>query len=426
MKCWDDLRKEIIETELCTFCGTCIGACPQNNIYSEDEKIMGDDHCSSCGLCYDICPGKNFDFPHFNKHIFSSDYDTIDNDLGHYNKILRGYCTDKQLRDKSSSGGVVTGLLIYLINSKKIDGAIVVTTDKEHPTRTKVIVAKTEMEIREAAQSRYTLTDTNAILKQLKRIEGKYAYVGLPCQVQGMRKLSERVKSINNKIFLYIGLFCGFNISYEGTRYLLNKLNLEESQVESLSYRGGTGTGGFLVKSKDKKEYFIEKHAYTYINMLFSPKRCWLCYDLTSEFADISIGDAWEKKNDAGWSRIFARSNKGVSLIQECIENGWIYAEECSKDVLYTTQSQLINYKKRGYWLRRKLVKHVPDYNIVKKTNIDSRLLEDLVFYMMLRLGKVDYIRKIIQVIPNQYISALSMFGRTIFKGRKHETKQDY
>lgn len=421
MKNWNNLKKEVIDKELCTYCGTCIGVCPKDVIrFNNDKIIKNNNNCISCGLCFENCPGIEYDFEYYNQAVFNKSHKNVNRDIGYYKRIYRGYSNNQNIREKGASGGIVTNILISLLNKGLIDGAAVISNKDDSNNEFNVKVATTVDEIIDAAQSKYCIVPTNEVVKELKRLDGKYAYVGLPCQIQGMRKLEKNDSDLSSRIYIYIGLFCGFNLYNEGTNFLLDKMNINKNDIKKIEYRARKNdVSGFKVIKKNDEDVFIDKHSYSYLNILFSPKRCWKCYDLTSEFADISVGDAWEKK-EHGWSRIIVRSPKGQELIKTLQSSGSLYLENSSIDDIYKTQSQLIDYKKKGFWVRKKLINDFPDYNIC---NLEKLSFKDksigLIFYIILKLGKISLIRKFIYILPMNIVSGLSKFARAYLKGDK-------
>jgi coenzyme F420 hydrogenase subunit beta len=413
MKNYTDLIGEVIEKDLCCYCGTCEGICPENAIETSYYNIKETGHCTNCQICYKSCPGIGFDYKHFNEKIFKSPYPT-DTDLGYYQQIYAGYSRNRNIRDKASSGGIVTGLLIGLLSEGKINGAIVVKGRNGNDFDSEVTIAKKSLDISEACQSKYITVYTNKILTQLRNIRGKYAYVGLPCQIHGLRKAEKENPWLKSKIALYIGLFCGFNLYPDATSFLLNKLGIDQSQINGLKYRGGADETGFFVECTGGKEYFIKKHAYTFLNMSFSPKRCWKCYDLTAEFADISVGDAWEK-NNGGWSRIITRNEKSDDIIKEMTRKRHIHIEESNKSDIAGSQSHLIRYKKRWFWTRYRLFANNPDYNIEKipKLSIKEKITGTL-FFLMQALTSTLFLKKIINLVPLRILSGSSEFFRDL------------
>lgn len=408
MKNWINLKEEIIDKGYCTSCGTCIGVCPEDVIYFDGEKIKGNiENCINCGLCIKVCPGKSFDFKKFNKELFNVNYKDLNMDLGYYNAIYRGYSNNPLIRRNSASGGITTSILVYLLENKIIDGAITISKVKNLPYKFDVKISVTVDEIIRSSQSKYVLIPTNKIIKQLRQLKGRYAYIGLPCQIQGMRKLEKICLELTSKICIYIGLFCGFNMYFEGTEFLIKKMGIKKDDIEKLEYRAKENITGFRVITKSNKKYFIDKDSYNYLNILYSPKRCWLCYDFTSEFADISIGDAWGK-NGKGWSRVIVRTAEGKKIIDELLLNENIYLEKSEENDIYTTQKQLLKYKKKWFWLRTKLMANIPNYNLPqKKLSLCENFIAFL-FYLCLLIGKNKILRGLIYVVPIKYINKIS------------------
>lgn len=234
--------------------------------------------------------------------------------LGVYKSLNVGYFKDRKIRNIGSSGGVVTSLLIKALNSKLINGAVVVGMKKEEPWKPEVKVTKTKKEILETAGSKYVLIPIGDILNVIdKNRKSKLAVVGLPCHIEAIRKLQgqKRYKNVN----LLIGLFCGYNMPFEATEFLIKKLKVKHANIAKLEYRGGKYPGGFLITTKDGKRKFLPKHYYDFINLMFVSKGCLHCKDFTNELADISVGDTYGYDN---CSLVITRTNIGKRIIEKC------------------------------------------------------------------------------------------------------------
>ncbi|MFA6710080.1 MAG: 4Fe-4S binding protein [Candidatus Methanomethylophilaceae archaeon] len=46
----------IVNTEICTACGACADACPQDAITVDDFAVIDASKCVDCGACVDECP----------------------------------------------------------------------------------------------------------------------------------------------------------------------------------------------------------------------------------------------------------------------------------------------------------------------------------------------------------------------------------
>ena len=93
--------------------------------------------------------------------------------LGHYINTYIGFAIDKYIRFYSSSGGVVTGLLAYLLENHIVDAAIVVSDipEKWHEFKPSIIENADDFlsEIKHIFGSRYVPIPLNVVLKELDK-----------------------------------------------------------------------------------------------------------------------------------------------------------------------------------------------------------------------------------------------------------------
>ena len=86
----------------------------------------------------------------------------------------------------------------------------------------------------------------------------------------------------------------------------------------------------------------------------YRPFRCYLCPDLTAEFADISVGDPWYREigeEEPGRSLILIRSEKGRNIFHSAMAKGYVKAEPAMPDVIYRSQRNLLG-KRQAIWGR--------------------------------------------------------------------------
>ena len=176
--------KEVKENNLCTRSGTCIAICPENaiNLDEQNYPIVGP-NCNDCGLCLAACPGWEVDFPQLSARVLGripgpGELEGISRD------IYLASARNEEIRERGSGGGVVTQLLVYLLRKKEIDGAVVVDMDEKIPYRAKSVLAETQEELLRTIQSKYAVVPVNQTLVKLREKKGRFALVGLHCQVQ--------------------------------------------------------------------------------------------------------------------------------------------------------------------------------------------------------------------------------------------------
>jgi coenzyme F420 hydrogenase subunit beta len=317
----------------------------------------------------------------------------------------------------------VTALLISALEEGTIDGALVVTNQPNDPTRPRIMVARTPEEILAAAQSKYCLVPVNAILDEVRQEQGKIAVVALPCQAHGIRLAQALNLAITRNIVLVVGIFCGFNVRYAGTAYLLRKLGIRAAEVKLLEHRGGPWPGGFRAVTYDGREAFIPKHQATYVHLMYSPEGCRYCPDLTAEYADVSVGDYWAG-NQAGYSMIIGRTPAGQTALATAISRRDILTEAITYDQVLTSHLHLLTYKKKGVQVRRSLSHRNPvaGYDLPNLTTKEQ--LYSILFYALMRAMSSRTGRRLIGMLPLNLTRWLSASWRDLFR-RPNQQSQD-
>ena len=349
--------KEIEDSHLCTGCGTCAGICPTNAIEMtiDSEGIyrpsVNNHKCTGCGLCVKVCPGRLVDFNQLNEFVFGK----ISNDdsLGNCVDCYIGYSTDEEIRWNASSGGIVTALLIFALEEGIIDGALVTRMNRSNPLEPEIIMAKTGEDIISSTGSKYCPVPVNRMIKAILKQKGKFAVVGLPCHIHGIRKAEVADKRLKERIILHIGLFCSHVSSFLATRCLLARTSISENNVATLSYRGEGWPGNMSIFSKSGRKISIPYTLYwdcIFGPFFFAPVACTLCTDATNELADISVGDPWLpefKSEKKGMTAIIARTEDAKKLLLSAMSNDRIDLLNLSCKKLKQSQMFNLNFKKK-------------------------------------------------------------------------------
>lgn len=340
----------IVDGGLCHRCGSCVGICPTAALGLDREgypRVQKLSACTDCDLCVKVCPGDEFDFHEFHEKKFKV-WGDISNTHGHFLDSTIAYATDPELRKNSTSGGLVTAMLLHLMDKKEIDGAVVITSDKDVLWRGKPIVARTREEILGAVKSKYAISPTNSVFAEILAVPGRYALVGLPCQIHGFSKAAELDPRLRERVVLTIGLFCHAAVEHEGYEIIWNSLGSAAEGATKFVSRIGKHPGTPHVvysDGKSKPVYFPTKQGYRPSSMeiinilyrLYSPARCLTCFDASSEFADIAIGDPWmaPPENDVdfykGWSFALIRTEGARKIYQDMVSAGVITSKNVTR-----------------------------------------------------------------------------------------------
>ena len=347
--------KYVVKNGLCVGCGVCEVACSRKAIkmiHNDDRgmvfPMVDEKICNGCGICLDVCYGFKVDHE-LNLRVF---HDLPNSIAGNYIWSYIGFAHDQVLRFNSTSGGVATALLMHALEEKLIDGAIVTRMEAGNLPRAKAFIATTTEEILSATGSKYCPASFAECLEAIEN-DKRYAAVGLPCHIYGIRKLAEFSPKIRKSIGLYLGILCGGMPSYVGTQYLLRVYGMEKQHIKEFEYRGGGWPGRLLIQSESSSqqreisvpypEYWQGTFQY------FQPYRCTVCHDGFNEFSDISCGDAWlphlTKKDKEGTSLIITRTEIGEHLVQRAFQKGRIQITPIKRQDVIRSQQGIVRSK---------------------------------------------------------------------------------
>lgn len=345
--------KNITEVkDLCTGCGTCAGLCPQNIIKMEIDQKKGiyvpiiKGECNECMTCIKACPGIGVDFKELNMMIFGRQ--PKDLLIGNYKDCYIGYSSNEKLRYNSSSGGMVTQILLYLLKEGLIDGALVTRMNPKKPPEPEPFIARTPKEIKESKGSKYCPVPANTCLKEILETPGKYAIVGLPCHIHGIRKAEKINKKLRKRIKYHLGIVCNHTPTFKATEFLLEKLNIKKEEIKNISYRGEGWPGNLKIETKSGTILLLPEYWGSGFGQLFIPKRCNFCVDHMAELSDMSFADPWlsEFKNEKkGKTLIITRKNSNI--LKEMENKGVCRIEPIKPEKVILSQIYNLYVKKK-------------------------------------------------------------------------------
>jgi len=410
----------VVADGLCTNCGTCTGICPTEAIKMQVSNGLNlpkieEEKCTCCRLCVKSCPGHSVNFNEFNLRNFGKQPE--DKLLGNYLKCYVGHSNDDEIRYNSSSGGVVTQLLIFALEKGIIDGALVVRMKKSKHFETEPFIARTRKEIISASKSKYCPVATNQALRHILKEKGRFAVVGLPCHIHGIRKAEMNVRALKEKIALHIGLVCSHTVSFFGTEFLLQKLGISQEQIVGIDYRGSGRPGSMLIKLKNNSSLSFpllgKWKAYwpIFSSFFFTPARCTMCPDQANELADVSVGDAWLpelRKERKGESIIITRMNDGEEILKQACSAGVLFLKsiECER-AKRSFGADTLKFKKNDLPTRLAMINSagmkIPDFNLKQSSSIPlTSFVRNLFVFFNVKASQNGILEKLLLFVPFQ------------------------
>ena len=404
----------IVDNDLCTGCGLCIGICPKSciSIVIKDGNFRPDldsDKCINCGLCLSICPGIGVDIVKLSRQLYPEPAN-MDRMCGHYEKCFSGYSNNFDVRYHSASGGTLSQFLIWLLDNDKIDGALVTKYDKENPLLVKSFLAMRNNDIISARSSKYSPVTFDTAIEEIVNSEKKrFVIVGLPCHIHGIRKRMLVDKKLQKKELGLFSIYCSCGRSFKMTSYIFQQRGIPEREIDYFQYRDEGCLGYMVVKVPESKGRNIKvmnensesviknnmiiykEHYQSYYHPLrsfFIPRRCLFCIDHYGELADVSFGDIHVKPysyDKVGVNSIIVRDKKWLDLLLECRHDDKIHLDEIPFQII--SDSQKMSFKKKGrngafINIVKLCGKPVPQYDV---DYLRKPTAKDLVAYLQIR-----------------------------------------
>ena len=426
----------MFERELCTQCGTCYSLCPKGNIDVKRSSIgsfvfhvKDEARCVGCGICYEVCPGHEVDFDELNSHLFPEA--PADPFMGSYKSTFLAQSTDEGIRNSCASGGVISSLLMFALDRGLISGAVVVRMSERNPLEPEVFVAKGAEEVLSASQSKYLPVPMNIGLREVMEAdEGRFALVGLPCHIHGLRKAELLFPKLRERIVLCLGLLCGPGPSLLMTEYLIRRAGLRVEEVAKVKYREkphNRWPGGMLITAKTGEKRYIPLENYLYAQTLFTLPRCGMCPDFSNELADLSFGDAhlpeFRRNMDMtgpegeilrgrdGWNIVISRTERGEKLLREAAGSGAVRLVEIDPRLVVRSQKWGFYYKKRAVFarmnIRKALRQPVPRFKGLKPPEGGLRVtdyIKPILFLLIQRISITRLGSLLLGLIPERIL----------------------
>ena len=372
------LNKKVISSGLCCFCGTCVSACPSDNIainYKTEEPYqINKSICSrNCHLCWSVCPGKVLQYPQLEKIFLGRERTDSEWELGIYSYLTAGSATETEIREAGTSGGIGTVLLKQALQSKLVGGVVIASTDKLIPWQGIPFYTNNEDSIKRNARSKYVPIPMNAAIKAAIKKYGKIAITALPCQVAGIRKAQiNRLKDFQ-QIEVIIGIACGYCAHASLYEHIISELlGIPLPEVESVEFRGGPYPGEFRVYKKNGLLVSCPSNIRIMMAFSFIRDRCSMCIDWGAELADITLADLFTKQEcdesgkRLGNTAVIVRTSSGDKLIKSAEEAGRVSLFPLSQEELSGNIG--LEWKKHGFAkhleIRREKGWPVPDFGI--------------------------------------------------------------
>ena len=351
---WRELYHEVVETNLCTGCAACVMACPRDVLdydHSESyhpfnvELSTPIDDClhgqRGCDICTRACPRFRAWEVESDEALFGR-LRRSDEVFGIHRGVYLVRAAQPAVLQAAQDGGLVSALLIWGLESGRIEGALTSRLSSTRLWDCEPFLATTREQVLEAAGSRYTYAANPLAMKDAERRGLKrLALVGMSCQasVNGILA-ARRVNKYARRIELVIGLLCSKSFEYEGMRRILTgEYGIPLEDVAKVNIKGRfqvwRRSTGERIDIPLKKMQAVTREG------------CKLCPDFAAEHADIAAGGLGQTD---GWTLTVVRTQRGQDWLQGVVEAGLVIVRPGEEDPAAIALMAKLSSRSRERW----------------------------------------------------------------------------
>lgn len=334
--------QDIVDNELCTGCGICVSEDPENMEMVFDQhgflipkQIIASKKSDAIRVCpFNPEPEEIVKNEDKLAEMFLTTANKVDFKIGKFINTYVGY--SNEYRVTSSSGGIATYIFEQLLRLKIVDYLFIV---KEVNGHYEYQLFNDFENIKKTSKTRYIPVTLAKLFTKINSLDGKIAVSGVACFIKAIRLKQHYHPELKSKIPFLVGIICGGLKSKFFTDYLAQKSGIDgdyHNQDYRIKDEKSTAPdysfGAFDEENKLKKVKMLQLRDMWGTGM-FKSNACDFCDDVTTELADISLGDAWINpyaQDGLGNSVIVTRSLLADELILEGIKNNHLSVEELS------------------------------------------------------------------------------------------------
>ncbi|MBI9076071.1 MAG: Coenzyme F420 hydrogenase/dehydrogenase, beta subunit C-terminal domain [Desulfatibacillum sp.] len=330
------LLEDVQGKGLCVGCGACVDLCPYFTTYRGKTAMLFP--CDrETGRCFAYCPKAEVDYDAV--YQFRTGRPFQGTPIGPHIEVFKARAGEKQTECSFQCGGTVTALISCALDNKIINGAVLTGSDERMP---KPMLVRTADQAQQCAGSKYSASPTLAVMnKEAKRGVRKMGIVATPCQATAIAQMKMNPtdkEDFEDPVSLVIGLFCTWALDARKLEALL-----EEKGIQ-----------GTIIKADvppPPAEVFVVETDQGVTEIPLSevrkiiPEGCSICPDMTSELADISVGQV---EGETGYNTLIVRTEKGAELVKMARSQGYLVTENLDGDKVHNLAQASGNKKKRA------------------------------------------------------------------------------
>lgn len=360
---------DVVARDMCVGCGAC-GVASGGKVsvtlgirgqYRADITALDGSEIRSLSS---VCPFSRFSR---NEDEISADrYSELkyEEGIGFVRSMFAGRASGDSELLKTSSGGLTSWLTAKLLSSGEVDGIIHVGFGDQAMFAYRRSESLEQLLSDDGRKSRYYPVSFSEILNEIRGNGRRYAFVGVPCQVRGVRLLTEADDVLAAQIKYTVGLVCGHMKSERYAESLAWQQGITPSELAEVDFRvkdPEAGARGYKFASMGgAPRRRVETTTGRLVggnwgHAVFQLNACNYCDDIFAETADIVFGDAWLPKYESEWrgtNVIVTRNERLHDLLLEGAEQSELSLEMLDASSVRATQAGNYRHRRDGLAVR--------------------------------------------------------------------------
>ena len=415
---------EVVAHDLCVGCGVCAGVCPSGTLGVEINRLgeyvatdVKGTCAAECEMCLSVCPFGNS----------SAVEDVLGGELfgqiagvshsleaGYYLGCWAGHSKGNGHRASGASGGLATWTLERLLADGQVDHVVCAGPVPESDKLAEYVICDTAEQVRVCAKSWYYPVETSGIIRRILENNGRYAAIGVPCFLKGIRRAMQLLPKLRERIIYLLGLTCGQAKGAFFAEYVCSLGGADPRYLKEFTFRVKDGARpasdfGMRYVCDDGRGghqqgviYWTEGIDHAWNQRYFTPNACDYCDDIFAELADITFMDAWltEYSSDPGGTNlVIVRDERFEQMLQQAAGQGQIEIGAVDIDSVIRSQKSVVAAKRDKLALRLALARKLRLYVPAKRTEPlrKASLGQLLRAYLEKRIGqrsKIAFLRQ--------------------------------
>jgi len=368
----ENVVNTVVKNDICIGCGMCTykNEDKLEMVWNEEGFLVPQFKIDDFELEYDleVCPFNPNPDPNVRTEneiadLFLKDAPNHHPKIGRYSDLYVGYAED--FRKTSSSGGIATFVFNALLENGEVDHVISVKGGVNN--HYEYSISSSVSELMESSKTKYYPVTLATILPEIDKLNGTVAVSGVACFIKSIRLAQYYHPELNEKIKFLVGIICGGIKSSFFAEYLASKTGVQKDEFIKPEFRikdynstaNDYSFGSTEITSNELKQIKMRRVGDMWGTGLFKANACDFCDDVTTELADISVGDAWLKPyvdDGRGTSVVVTRSKSAKKLIENAISEQRVQLVDLSLKQFLLSQKGSFNHRQEAQPFRIGLV----------------------------------------------------------------------